>query len=119
MAVHERVRDFYHKELIELKYADLFKEERLIHSPQGADISVEYPANADVSRVINFCANNYLGLSSHPEVLAAAKKALDERGFGLSSGAIHLRNTGPAQRARKEGLRVPGNGRCYSLLLVL
>ena len=85
MAVHERVREFYQKELIELKYADLFKEERFIHSPQGADILVEYPPNAGLSQVINFCANNYLGLSSHPEVLAAAKKALDERGFGLSS----------------------------------
>jgi len=85
MAVHERVREFYQKELIELKYADLFKEERFIHSPQGADISVEYPPNAELSQVVNFCANNYLGLSSHPEVLAAAKKALDERGFGLSS----------------------------------
>jgi glycine C-acetyltransferase len=85
MAVHERVREFFHKELTELKYADLFKEERFIHSPQGADISVEYPPNSDLSQVINFCANNYLGLSSHPEVLAAAKNALDERGFGLSS----------------------------------
>jgi len=85
MAVHERVREFYTKELVELKYADLFKEERYIHSSQGADISVEYPANAELSQVINFCANNYLGLSSHPEVLAAAKQALDERGFGLSS----------------------------------
>lgn len=85
MAVHERVREYYQKELVELKYADLFKEERFIHSPQGADISVEYPPNSNLSQVINFCANNYLGLSSHPEVLAAAKKALDERGFGLSS----------------------------------
>ena len=85
MAVHERVREFYNKELIELQYADLFKEERFIHSPQGADISVEYPPNSDLRNVINFCANNYLGLSSHPEVLAAAKNALEERGFGLAS----------------------------------
>ena len=85
MAVHERVREFYNKELIELQYADLFKEERFIHSPQGADISVEYPPNSDLSKVINFCANNYLGLSSHPAVIAAAKSALEERGFGLAS----------------------------------
>lgn len=85
MAVHERVRAFFQKELTEIKYADLYKEERFIHSAQGADIAVEYPVNADLSRVTNFCANNYLGLSSHPEVLAAAKRALDERGFGLSS----------------------------------
>jgi glycine C-acetyltransferase len=85
MAVHERVREYYEKELIELRYADLFKEERVIHSPQGADITVEYPQNSNLSEVINFCANNYLGLSFHPEVLAAAKAALDERGFGMSS----------------------------------
>ena len=85
MAVHERVRDFYRNELIEIQYADLFKEERLIHSSQGADIRVEYPAGAPVSEVINFCSNNYLGLSNHPAVLEAARKGLDERGFGMSS----------------------------------
>jgi glycine C-acetyltransferase len=85
MAVHERVRDFYRNELIELQYADLFKEERFIHSPQRADITVEYPANSELKEVINFCANNYLGLSSHPALIEAAKKALEERGFGLSS----------------------------------
>jgi glycine C-acetyltransferase len=85
MAVHERVREFYRKELIELQYADLFKEERIIHSPQGADISVEFPLNTDQSQVVNFCSNNYLGLSSHPAVIAAAKQALEERGFGMSS----------------------------------
>jgi len=85
MAVHERVRDFYRNELIELQYADLFKEERFIHSPQRADITVEYPANSELKEVINFCANNYLGLSSHPALIEAAKKGLEERGFGLSS----------------------------------
>ena len=85
MAVHERAREFFRNELTELQYADLFKDERVIHSPQGADISVEYPLNSPLSQVINFCANNYLGLSSHPAVLQAAKKALDDRGFGLSS----------------------------------
>ena len=85
MAVHERVREFYRNELTEIQFADLFKDERVIHSPQGADISVEYPLHSPLSKVINFCANNYLGLSSHPAVLEAAKKALDDRGFGLSS----------------------------------
>lgn len=85
MAVHERVREFYRNELTELQYADLFKEERIIHSSQGADIAVEYPVDSELNQVINFCANNYLGLSSHPEVVAAAKKALEERGFGMSS----------------------------------
>ncbi len=85
MAVHERVKEVYRNELVELQNADLFKEERFIHSPQGADISVEYPPHSKSRDVLNFCANNYLGLSSHPEVLAAAKRGLDERGYGLSS----------------------------------
>ena len=85
MAVHEKVSSFYQNELAELRRADLFKEERYIHSQQGAVISVEYPAGAPVKQALNFCANNYLGLSSHPTLLAAAKNALDERGFGMSS----------------------------------
>lgn len=85
MSVHQKVKDFYQHELSELRKADLYKEERYIHSPQGAEISVEYPPKSKSKEVLNFCANNYLGLSSHPEVLAAAKKGLDERGYGLSS----------------------------------
>ena len=85
MAVHEKVKEFYRNELVELQNADLYKEERFIHSPQGAAITVEYPPNSKSREVLNFCANNYLGLSSHPEVLAAAKRGLDERGYGLSS----------------------------------
>ncbi|MFH0988896.1 MAG: glycine C-acetyltransferase [bacterium] len=85
MAVHERVKEFYRKELVELQYADLFKEERIIHSSQGATITVEYPVNSPVQQVLNFCANNYLGLSSHPALIEAAKKGLEERGFGMSS----------------------------------
>ncbi len=85
MAVHEKVKEFYRNELVELQNADLFKEERFIHSPQGAAITVEYPPQSKSREVLNFCANNYLGLSSHSDVLAAAKKGLDERGYGLSS----------------------------------
>ena len=85
MAIHERAREFYRNELIELQYADLYKEERIIHSPQGADIKVEYPHKSDIKELINFCANNYLGLSSHPAVIEAARKGLETRGFGLSS----------------------------------
>lgn len=58
----------------------LYKKERTLSSPQGASIKV-----SDGSEVINFCANNYLGLSSHPEVVQAAKKALDTHGYGMSS----------------------------------
>ncbi len=72
-------RKIFRAELDEIKTAGTWKEERLIGSPQGVEIQVEGRA------VLNFCANNYLGLSSHPAVLAAARAALDERGYGLSS----------------------------------
>ncbi len=68
------------KELQEIKDAGLYKNERIITSPQGAEISV-----STGEKVLNFCANNYLGLSSHPEVIEAAKKALDTHGYGMSS----------------------------------
>ena len=66
-------------ELEEIKQAGLFKEERIITSEQGAEIEV------NGKKVLNFCANNYLGLSSHPKVLEAAKKYIDYRGYGMSS----------------------------------
>src|SRR5512140_347873 len=72
-------------ELETLKAAGLFKEERVIHAPQGAEIEVEFPAGARPEKVLNLCANNYLGLSSHPAVLAAAHAGLDARGYGMSS----------------------------------
>jgi glycine C-acetyltransferase len=67
-------------ELARIKDAGLYKKERVITSPQGADIRLN-----DGKEVINFCANNYLGLSSHPRVIDAAKKSLDTHGFGMSS----------------------------------
>lgn len=67
-------------ELKAIKEAGLYKTERIITSAQGADITV-----AGGKEVINFCANNYLGLSSHPKVIEAAKKAIDTHGYGLSS----------------------------------
>ncbi len=67
------------EEIAEIKEAGLFKTERVISSPQGAEITV------NGKQVLNFCANNYLGLSAHPKVLEAAKKYIDERGFGMSS----------------------------------
>ncbi|HEV3221438.1 MAG TPA: glycine C-acetyltransferase [Puia sp.] len=66
-------------QLDEIQSAGLFKKERVISSEQGAEIIV------NGRKVLNFCANNYLGLSSHPQVIQAAHKILDERGFGLSS----------------------------------
>ncbi len=73
------------KELDEVREAGLFKEERFIHGPQGADIEVEYPEAQPTADVINFCANNYLGLSSHPDVLKAAHDGLESHGYGMSS----------------------------------
>jgi glycine C-acetyltransferase len=85
MAVHERVKDFFRNELVELQNADLFKEERTVCSAQAADILVKYPSGAQPRTVINFCANNYLGLSSHPALIEAARRGLQERGYGMSS----------------------------------
>jgi glycine C-acetyltransferase len=75
------------KELQEIKDNGLYKTERIITTPQGADIKTNNPAsgNNEAQPVINFCANNYLGLSSHPKVIAAAKHAIDTHGFGMSS----------------------------------
>lgn len=67
------------QELQEIKEAGLYKSERIIESVQGAEITV------NGKTVLNFCANNYLGLSSHPKVIEAAHKAIDHRGFGMSS----------------------------------
>ncbi|MDW3212299.1 MAG: glycine C-acetyltransferase [Reichenbachiella sp.] len=67
-------------QLQEIKEAGLFKSERIITTPQGADIKT-----SEGKEVINFCANNYLGLSSHPKVIEAAKAAIDTHGFGMSS----------------------------------
>lgn len=68
------------KELAEIEEAGLYKRERIITTPQGADIRV-----STGQEVINFCANNYLGLSSHPKVIEAAKKTIDSHGYGMSS----------------------------------
>jgi glycine C-acetyltransferase len=68
------------KELADLKTDGLYKNERIITSPQGAKITLK-----GGSEVLNFCANNYLGLSSHPQVIKAAKEAIDSHGYGMSS----------------------------------
>jgi glycine C-acetyltransferase len=85
MAYPAVIHDALESELQSLKEKGIFKEERLIHSPQSAGIDVEFPRGAVPKRVINLCSNNYLGLSSHPEVVAAAHRGLDERGYGMSS----------------------------------
>ncbi len=72
-------------ELEEIKNAGLYKTERIITSPQGAEITVDIPGKGKARKVLNFCANNYLGLSSHPAVIEAARKAIDTHGYGMSS----------------------------------
>jgi glycine C-acetyltransferase len=76
----DHVEPALEKELEEIREAGLYKEERIIVTPQGASISINTG-----KEVLNFCANNYLGLSAHPEVIEAAKKAIDDHGYGLSS----------------------------------
>ncbi len=78
--MYKTLQPVLENELEEIEKAGLYKRERIIISPQGADIQVE-----GGQEVINFCANNYLGLSSHPKVIEAAKKAIDSHGFGMSS----------------------------------
>jgi len=85
MAYSEKTKAYYSDELNTIRSGGLFKEERYIESPQAARITVEYPLGARPKEVINFCANNYLGLSSHPDVLKAARDGLDRRGYGMSS----------------------------------
>ena len=78
--MYKDFKTFLQQELQSIQDAGLFKQERTITSAQGAEITL-----ANGKKVLNFCANNYLGLSAHPRVIAAAKKALDERGYGMSS----------------------------------
>lgn len=77
--MYKKLQPVLQKEIETIREAGLFKKERIITTPQGADIKT------NGKEVINFCANNYLGLSSHPRVIAAAKKAIDTHGFGMSS----------------------------------
>ena len=85
MAFSASTREIYQTELTGIREAGLYKQERYIHSPQSAEIEVEFPPGAPQREVINLCSNNYLGLSSHPDVLRAAHEGLDHRGYGMSS----------------------------------
>ncbi len=78
--MYKKLQPVLQKKLEEIKEANLFKTERIITTPQGAVIKT-----SDGREVINFCANNYLGLSAHPRVIDAAKKAIDTHGYGMSS----------------------------------
>ncbi len=80
LTMYDTLKPKLQQELKEIEAAGLFKKERIITSPQSAEITL-----SNGQQVLNFCANNYLGLSSHPKVIEAAKKAIDTHGFGLSS----------------------------------
>ena len=77
--MNENIVQRISKEIETIKASGLYKTERIIESEQGAEIQV------GGQKVLNFCANNYLGLSSHPQVIAAAQKTIDDRGYGMSS----------------------------------
>jgi len=85
MAYPKEVKERWQKTLQEVEEAGLYKDERYICSEQGVKITVEYPRGSKPMEVLNFCANNYLGLSSHPDVVKAAAQGLEDRGYGMSS----------------------------------
>jgi glycine C-acetyltransferase len=78
--MYTKFQDFLSKELTAIQEAGLYKNERIIVSPQDAEIVL-----ANGKKALNFCANNYLGLSNNPKLVAAAKEALDTHGYGMSS----------------------------------
>jgi len=78
--MYGKIKDHLQKELADIKEAGLYKNERIITSHQKAEITI-----STGEKVLNFCANNYLGLSDHPRLIEAAKKGVDKRGYGMSS----------------------------------
>jgi len=78
--MYGKIQEHFSNEIQEIKDNGLFKKERIITSPQGAVIKI-----SSGEEVINFCSNNYLGLSDNPEVIQAAKDTMDSHGFGMSS----------------------------------
>jgi len=78
--MYKKFQNYLTEELTGIQEAGLYKNERIIVSPQGAEITL-----ANGTKALNFCANNYLGLSNNPQLIAAAKKALDSHGYGMSS----------------------------------
>jgi len=85
MAFRTEDRNIFKTQIEDLKSAGIFKEERAICSPQDSEIIVEFHIGSEKKTVINMCANNYLGLYSHPDVVKAAHDGLDVRGYGMSS----------------------------------
>ena len=103
--MYGKMKDHLSKTLAEIKEAGLYKEERLIESAQQAAISVKG------KEVLNFCANNYLGLSNHPRLIAAAQQIMERRGYGMSSVRLFRRQwrcvRAPLHRGRRHHLGLP------------
>ncbi|MBQ6070505.1 MAG: glycine C-acetyltransferase, partial [Bacteroidales bacterium] len=78
--MYTHFQEHLQKELADIKEAGLYKNERIIASPQSGEITLQ-----DGSKVLNFCANNYLGLANDARLIAAAKEALDTHGYGMAS----------------------------------
>ncbi len=85
MTYTKTAQKFYEDILTQKRNDGLFKEEYIITSPQGSWITVQFPEGAPEKRVLNLCSNNYLGLSSHPDIIKSAHDGLDKRGYGMSS----------------------------------
>ena len=92
--MYGKIKEYLQDEIAGIRNAGLYKNERIIVSSQDAVIKLDSGIE-----VLNFCANNYLGLSNHPELIAAAKSALDSHGFGMSSVRFICGTTRFAQRA--------------------
>ena len=110
--MYGKFQDFLKAEIQSIKDAGLYKTERLIATPQDAEIKL-----TTGETVLNFCANNYLGLSSHPRVIEGAKKALDARGYGMSSvrficGTQDIHKELEAKISKFFGSRPAGSRRC-------
>lgn len=82
---YKSAKQIYQETIQDIKNQGLYKEERIICSAQAGEIKVRFPEDASEKNMINLCANNYLGLSSHPELIQSAHEGLDSRGFGMSS----------------------------------
>jgi glycine C-acetyltransferase len=82
---YSKAQQVYSETIAKIRADGLYKDERLICSPQAGEVAVRFPQDAPEKKIVNLCANNYLGLSSHPDVLKAAHEGLDKRGYGMSS----------------------------------
>ena len=109
----QRLRDLLQTQLDDLKAKGLYKRERQMQGPQGSAIRV-----AD-REVVNFCANNYLGLANHPAIVEAAHEGLRPLRLRHGLGPLHLRHAGAAQAARSRHRPLPRQGRRHPLQLLL